>query len=85
MYGVRDDKPYDTGISGHIGLDEDGDLSYYPNSGYGQCPDCGYGESGKSAKQEHKHILFYNETSDEFEVAVKYPSGEIVKYEELFS
>lgn len=85
MYGVRDDKPYDTGISGHIGLDEDGDLSYYPNSGYGQCPDCGYGKSGKSAKQEHKHILFYNETSDEFEVAVKYPSGEIVKYEELFS
>lgn len=85
LYGVRNDKPYEAFGGGNINLDEDGDLIYYPNSGYGTCPDCGYGESGRSAKQEHKHILFYNETSDEFEVAVKYPSGKIVKYEELFS
>ena len=71
MYGVKDNKPYDTGISGHISLDEDGDLLYTPNSGIFTCPEC-------NNHVEHKHILAYDETSGELKSAVKYPSGEIV-------
>lgn len=71
MYGVKDNKPYDTGISGHISLDEDGDLLYTPNSGIFTCPEC-------NNHVEHKHILVYDETSGELKSAVKYPSGEIV-------
>lgn len=78
MYGVKDDKPYDTGISGHIDLDEDGDLIYYPNSGFFTCPDC-------MDNIDHKHILVIDKTTGEFEMAVKYPSGETVKLEDLFS
>ena len=71
MYGVKDNKPYDTGISGHISLDDDGDLLYTPNSGFLMCPEC-------NNHVEHKHILVYDETSGELKSAVKYPSGEIV-------
>ena len=76
MYGVKDNKPYDTGISGHISLDNDGDLLYTPNSGFFTCPEC-------NNHVEHKHILAYDETSGELKLAVKYPSGEIVNYEDL--
>lgn len=87
MYGVKDDKPYDTGFSGHIDLDEEGDLLYSPNSGFLTCPYCtGRDVNGDRVEDPgHKHILFYNETSGEFEVSVKYPSGEIVEYDDLFS
>lgn len=76
MYGVKDNKPYDTGVSGHISLDNDGDLLYTPNSGFFTCPEC-------NNHVEHKHILVYDETSGELKSAVKYPSGEIVNYEDL--
>lgn len=78
MYGVKDDKPYDTGFSGHISLDNDGDLLYTPNSLFFACPEC-------NNHVEHKHILVYDETSGELKSAVKYPSGEIVNYGDLIS
>lgn len=87
MYGVKNDKPYLV-EGGHIGLDEDGDLIYVPaSSGYLMCPYCtGRDVNGDRVEDPgHKHILFYNETSGEFEVSVKYPSGEIVEYDDLFS
>lgn len=75
MYGVKDNKPYDTGISGHISLDEDGDLNYYNDCIGTDCK----GIFGNSMGKNHKHILLYNEETGKFEIYVKSESGEVAK------
>lgn len=75
MYGVKDDKPYDTGVSGSISLDEDGDLNYYNDCIGTDCK----GIFGNSMGKNHKHILLYNEETGKFEIYVKSESGEVAK------
>ena len=87
MYGVRDDKPYTAIESGHISLDDEGDLTYYPASGSTVCPYCsGRDKNGNRVKDPgHKHILLYDEKTDDFELYVKYESGDVIKYDDLVS
>lgn len=87
MYGVRDDKPYTAIESGHISLDDEGDLIYYPTSGFTVCPYCtGRDKNGDRVEDPgHKHILLYNEKTDDFELYVKYESGDVIKYDDLIS
>ncbi|MGN0607373.1 MAG: DUF5050 domain-containing protein [Oscillospiraceae bacterium] len=87
LYSVKNDKPYIAIDGGYMNLDDEGDLTYYPGSGSTVCPYCtGWDKNGNRVEDPgHKHILLYDEKTDDFEVYVKYESGDFIKFDDLVS
>ena len=82
MFGLKNGEPYeyDNSGCGWTYTDSDGEVVYEIKFIQMYCPEC-----VKMENVDHKHVLIYDKTNGEFEIAVKYPSGEVIKFDDLRS